>query len=62
METENENEIYKVFSTLDALKITVPPFYIHVLRIPVMTTINKRVGLKYVNGAKFESVGVIPDL
>jgi len=62
MEIENENEIYEVLLTLDILKITVPPFYIHVPRILVMTTINKKVGLKYVNGAEFKSVGVIPDL
>jgi len=61
METENENDIYEVLSTPDASKITVPPFYIHVPGTPVMTTINERVGLKYVNGAEFESVGVIPD-
>jgi len=62
METENKNEIYKVLLTLDVLKITVPPFYIHVPRTLVMTTINKRVSLKYVNGAEFKSVGVILDL
>jgi len=62
MEIENENEIYEVFLTPDALKITVPLFYIHVPRILVITTINEKVGLKYVNGAKFKSVGVILDL
>jgi len=62
METENENEIYKVLLILDTSKIIVPLFYIHVPRTLVITTINKRVGLKYVNGAKFKSVGVILDL
>ena len=62
MEIKNKNEIYKVLLTLNTLKITVPLFYIHVPRTPVITTINKRVGLKYVNGAEFKSVGVILDL
>jgi len=62
MEIENKNEIYKVLLTLDALKITVPLFYIYVPRTPVITTINERVGLKYVNSAEFKSIGVIPDL
>jgi len=62
METENENDIYEVLLTLDASKIMVPLFYIHVFKTLVITTINKRVGLKYVNGAKFKSVGVILDL
>ena len=61
MEIKNENEIYKVLLTLNTLKITVPLFYIHVSKTLVITTINERVGLKYVNGAKFKSVGVILD-
>jgi len=62
METENKNKIYEVLSTPNALKIIVPPFYIHIPRTLVITTINKRVSLKYVNSAEFKSVGVIPDL
>jgi len=62
MEIENKNEIYKVLLTLNALKIIVSLFYIYIPKIPVIITINKRFNLKYVNGAKFKSIGVIPDL
>ena len=61
IETENKNEIYEVLSTPNTSKIIVPPFYIHVPGTPVITTINKRVSLKYVNSAKFKSIGVILD-
>ena len=62
MEIKDENEIYKVLLTLNASKITVPPFYIYIPGTPVITTINERVGLKYINGTKFKSIGVILDL
>ena len=43
MEIKDENEIYKVLLTLNASKITVPPFYIYIPGTPVIMTINERV-------------------